>query len=122
MNICMVGTGYVGLVTGAGLADLGMNVICVDKDEAKIAELEKGVIPIYEPGLEELVARNERKGRLRFTTDLKSGIESALAIFIAVGTPPRPDGSPDLTFVSEVAEAVALYMNGYKVVVTKSTV
>jgi UDPglucose 6-dehydrogenase len=122
MNICMIGTGYVGLVTGAGLADLGMNVICVDKDEAKIAALEKGVIPIYEPGLEELVARNERKGRLRFTTDMKSGIESALAIFIAVGTPPRPDGSPDLTFVREVAEAVALYMNGYKVVVTKSTV
>ncbi len=94
MNICMVGTGYVGLVTGAGLADLGMNVICVDIDEAKIAALESGVIPIYEPGLEELVARNERKGRLRFTTDLKAGIESALVIFIAVGTPPRPDGSP----------------------------
>jgi UDPglucose 6-dehydrogenase len=122
MNICMVGTGYVGLVTGAGLADLGMNVICVDKDEAKVAALQKGVIPIYEPGLEELVARNERKGRLRFTTDLQAGIESALAIFIAVGTPPRPDGSPDLTFVREVAEAVARHMNGYKVVVTKSTV
>jgi UDPglucose 6-dehydrogenase len=122
MNICMIGTGYVGLVTGAGLADLGMNVICVDKDEAKIAALERGVIPIYEPGLEELVARNERKGRLRFTTDIKSGVESALAIFIAVGTPPKPDGSPDLTFVREVAEAVALHMNGYKVVVTKSTV
>jgi UDPglucose 6-dehydrogenase len=122
MNICMVGTGYVGLVTGAGLADLGMNVICVDKDEAKIAALQKGVIPIYEPGLEELVARNERKGRLRFTTDLKDGIQNAVAIFIAVGTPPRADGSPDLTFVREVAEAVALHMNGYKVVVTKSTV
>jgi UDPglucose 6-dehydrogenase len=122
MNICMVGTGYVGLVTGAGLADLGMNVICADKDEAKIAALEKGIIPIYEPGLEELVARNERKGRLRFTTDLKAGIESALAIFIAVGTPPNPDGSPDLTFVRQVAEAVADNMNGYKVVVTKSTV
>lgn len=122
MNICMVGTGYVGLVTGAGLADLGMSVICVDKDEAKIAALQKGVIPIYEPGLEELVARNERKGRLRFTTDLKDGIENAQAIFIAVGTPPRTDGSPDLTFVREVAEAVAQHMNGYKVVVTKSTV
>ena len=122
MNICMVGTGYVGLVTGAGLADLGMSVICVDKDEAKIAALQNGVIPIYEPGLEELVSRNERKGRLRFTTDLKSGIESALAIFIAVGTPPNPDGSPDLTFVRQVAEAVAEHMNGYKVVVTKSTV
>jgi UDPglucose 6-dehydrogenase len=122
MNICMVGTGYVGLVTGAALADLGMNVICVDKDESKIAALGKGVIPIYEPGLEELVARNERKGRLRFTTDLKAGVESALVIFIAVGTPPRPDGSPDLTFVRQVAEAVAEHMNGYKVVVTKSTV
>ena len=122
MNICMVGTGYVGLVTGACLADLGMNVICVDRDEAKIAALSRGVIPIYEPGLEELVARNERKGRLRFTTDLKAGIESALVIFIAVGTPPKPDGSPDLTFVRQVAEAVAEHMNGYKVVVTKSTV
>src|SRR5262249_55850814 len=122
MNICMVGTGYVGLVTGAGLADLGMDVICVDKDEEKIAALSRGVIPIYEPGLEELVARNERKGRLRFTTDLKDGIESALVIFIAVGTPPRPDGSPDLTFVREVASAIAEHMNGYKVVVTKSTV
>ena len=118
MNICMVGTGYVGLVTGAGLADLGMNVICVDKDKAKIDALARGVIPIYEPGLEELVSRNERKGRLRFTTDLKAGIESSVAIFIAVGTPPNPDGSPDLTFVRQVAEAVALHMNGYKVVVT----
>lgn len=122
MNICMVGTGYVGLVTGAGLADLGMNVICVDKDPAKITALEKGVIPIYEPGLEELVARNERKGRLRFTTDLAAGIQDALAVFIAVGTPPKPDGSPDLSFVREVAEAIAEHMNDYKVVVTKSTV
>jgi UDPglucose 6-dehydrogenase len=118
----MVGTGYVGLVTGACLADLGMNVICVDRDEAKITALSRGVIPIYEPGLEELVARNERKGRLRFTTDLKAGIESALVIFIAVGTPPKEDGSPDLTFVRQVAEAVAEHMNDYKVVVTKSTV
>jgi UDPglucose 6-dehydrogenase len=122
MNICMVGTGYVGLVTGAALADLGMDVICVDKDEAKILALDRGVIPIYEPGLEELVARNERKGRLRFTADLKAGIENALVIFIAVGTPPRPDGAPDLTFVRQVAEAIAEHMNGYKVVVTKSTV
>jgi UDPglucose 6-dehydrogenase len=122
MNICMVGTGYVGLVTGACLADFGMNVVCVDKDEAKIQALQEGHIPIYEPGLEAIVAKNERAGRLRFTTDLKSAIESSLAIFIAVGTPPRPDGSPDLTFVRQVAEAVADYMNGYKVVVTKSTV
>jgi UDPglucose 6-dehydrogenase len=122
MNICMVGTGYVGLVTGAGLADFGMDVVCVDKDVEKIAALQRGEIPIYEPGLDAIVARNERAGRLRFTTDLKAGIEDALAIFIAVGTPPRPDGSPDLTFVRQVAEAIALHMNGYKVVVTKSTV
>lgn len=122
MNICMVGTGYVGLVTGACLADFGMNVTCVDKDEAKISALQRGQIPIYEPGLEEIVAKNERAGRLRFTTDLKSAIESSLAIFIAVGTPPKPDGSPDLTFVRQVAETVAEHMNGYKVVVTKSTV
>jgi len=97
-------------------------VICVDKDEAKISALERGVIPIYEPGLEELVSRNERKGRLRFTTDLAAGIQNAIAVFIAVGTPPKADGSPDLSFVREVAEAVAEHMNDYKVVVTKSTV
>ena len=122
MNICMVGTGYVGLVTGACLADFGMNVVCVDKDAEKIAALQAGRIPIYEPGLEAVVSRNERAGRLRFSTDLKSAIEDALAIFIAVGTPPKADGSPDLTFVRQVAEAIALHMNGYKVVVTKSTV
>lgn len=122
MNICVVGTGYVGLVTGACLADFGMNVACVDKDEAKIVSLQAGRIPIYEPGLEEVVAKNERAGRLHFTTDLKAAIEGALAIFIAVGTPPNPDGSPDLTFVRQVAEAIAQYMNTYKVVVTKSTV
>jgi UDPglucose 6-dehydrogenase len=122
MNICMIGTGYVGLVTGACLADFGMNVVCVDKDAEKIAALQRGHIPIYEPGLEEVIARNERAGRLRFTTDLKAGVEDALAIFIAVGTPPRADGSPDLTFVRQVAEAIAEHMNGYKVIVTKSTV
>jgi len=122
MNICMVGTGYVGLVTGACLADLGMDVVCVDKDEAKIESLRSGHIPIYEPGLEAIVAKNERAGRLRFTTDLKTSIEQSLAVFIAVGTPPNPDGSPDLTFLRQVAEAIADHMNGYKVVVTKSTV
>jgi len=122
MNICMVGTGYVGLVTGACLADFGMNVVCVDKDGEKIASLQRGEIPIYEPGLHDMVSRNVRSGRLRFTTDLKGSIEDALAIFIAVGTPPRPDGSPDLTFVQQVAGAIAEHMNGYKVVVTKSTV
>ncbi len=122
MNICMVGTGYVGLVTGACLADFGMNVVCVDKDAEKIASLQRGEIPIYEPGLHDMVSRNVRAERLRFTTDLKGSIEGALAIFIAVGTPPRPDGSPDLIFVQQVAGAIAEHMNGYKVVVTKSTV
>ncbi len=122
MNICMVGTGYVGLVTGACLADFGMDVVCVDKDADKIAALQRGEVPIYEPGLEEVIARNERAGRLHFTTDLKGAVESALAIFIAVGTPPKADGSPDLSFVRQVAEQIAQHMNGYKVVVTKSTV
>src|ERR1700682_3576883 len=98
MNICMIGTGYVGLVTGACLADFGMDVVCVDKDETKIEALRRGQIPIYEPGLEAIDAKNERAGRLRFTTDLKGSIEESAAIFIAVGTPPKPDGSPDLTF------------------------
>ena len=122
MDVCMVGTGYVGLVTGACLADFGMNVVCVDKDEAKIASLQSGHIPIYEPGLEEIVAKNERAGRLTFTTDLREAIQSSLAIFIAVGTPPKSDGSPDLTFVRQVAEAIAEHRDGYKVVITKSTV
>src|SRR5262245_57515166 len=117
MNVCMVGTGYVGLVTGACLADFGMNVVCVDKDESKIDALQNGRMPIYEPGLEQLVAKNERSGRLRFTTDLKEGIQSSLAIFIAVGTPPKADGSPDLTFVRQVAQAIASHQNGYKVVI-----
>jgi UDPglucose 6-dehydrogenase len=122
MNICMVGTGYVGLVTGTCLADFGMNVVCVDVDEAKIQALQRGQIPIYEPGLEELVARNERAGRLSFSTDLKSAVESSVAIFIAVGTPSLPDGSADLTYVRQVAESIADHANGYKIVVTKSTV
>jgi len=122
MNICMVGTGYVGLVTGTCLADFGMNVVCVDVDETKIQALQRGQIPIYEPGLEELVAKNERAGRLSFSTDLKSAVESSIAIFIAVGTPPLPDGSADLSYVRQVAESIADHANGYKVVVTKSTV
>jgi UDPglucose 6-dehydrogenase len=122
MNICMVGTGYVGLVTGTCLADFGMNVICVDVDEAKIQALQRGQIPIYEPGLEELVAKNERAGRLSFSTDLRSAVENSVAIFIAVGTPPLPDGSADLSYVRQVAESIADHANGYKVVVTKSTV
>ena len=122
MNICMVGTGYVGLVTGACLADLGMDVTCVDKDESKITLLKKGVSPIYEPGLEELIHKNEKARRLHFTGDLAESIKRCLVIFIAVGTPPREDGSPDLSFIFSVAEAISANMNGYKVVVTKSTV
>ena len=122
MNICMVGTGYVGLVTGTCLADFGMNVVCVDVDESKIQALQSGQIPIYEPGLEELVAKNERAGRLSFSTDLKSAVENSVAIFIAVGTPSLPDGSADLSYVRRVAESIADHANGYKIVVTKSTV
>jgi UDPglucose 6-dehydrogenase len=122
MHIAVVGSGYVGLVTGACLADFGMDVTCVDKDERKINMLKEGRIPIYEPGLDTLVAKNEKSGRLHFTTELQEAIEKSLAIFIAVGTPPREDGSADLTYVVEVAQAIADHMNGYKVVVTKSTV
>ncbi len=122
MHICVVGTGYVGLVTGACLADFGMNVTCVDKDERKIRMLLDGEIPIYEPGLDALVEKNTRADRLHFTTDLASSIHNALAVFIAVGTPPKEDGSADLSYVIQVAEAIAENLNGYKVVVTKSTV
>ena len=122
MNICMVGTGYVGLVTGACLADFGMDVTCIDKDETKIALLRKGVSPIYEPGLEELIHKNSQAKRLRFSTEIKEAVERALVIFIAVGTPPREDGSPDLSFIFQVAQSISEHMKGYKVVVTKSTV
>ena len=122
MNICVVGTGYVGLVTGACLADFGMNVTCVDKDTAKIDMLLGGEIPIYEPGLDAIVAKNIKEGRLHFTTELDPSIQQALAIFIAVGTPPKEDGSADLSYVVQVAESIAKNLNGYKVIVTKSTV
>jgi len=122
MHICVVGTGYVGLVTGACLADFGMDVTCVDKDERKINMLLDGEMPIYEPGLDALVDKNARAGRLHFTTDLDPSIRQALAIFIAVGTPPKADGSADLSYVIEVAESIADNLDGYKVVVTKSTV
>jgi UDPglucose 6-dehydrogenase len=122
MNIAVVGTGYVGLVTGACFAEFGINVIGVDKDEAKIASLQKGKVPFFEPGLEELVGRNMKGERLSFTTDIESAVQKSLAIFIAVGTPQDADGAADLRFVKEVALSVARHMNGYKVVVTKSTV
>jgi UDPglucose 6-dehydrogenase len=122
MNICVVGSGYVGLVTGVCLADFGMHVVGVDKDRAKVEALSRGKVPIYEPGLETLVQKNMEEGRLRFTTELGPAIEEAAAVFIAVGTPPKLDGSADLTFIREVAASIAQHLNGYKIIVTKSTV
>ena len=122
MHIAVIGTGYVGLVTGACFAEFGVNVTCVDIDEEKIRCLSEGHIPIYEPGLDQLVAKNTQAGRLSFTTDIKAAVEQALVIFLAVGTPPKEDGSADLRFIEEAARSVARHMNGYKVVVTKSTV
>lgn len=122
MNICVVGTGYVGLVTGACLADFGINVTCVDKEVSKVERLLAGEIPIFEPGLDEIVARNVAAGRLHFTTDLAVAVRRSLVVFIAVGTPPKEDGSADLSFVVQVAESIADNLDSYKVVVTKSTV
>ncbi|MBI3654414.1 MAG: UDP-glucose/GDP-mannose dehydrogenase family protein [Acidobacteria bacterium] len=122
MNIAVIGTGYVGLVTGACFAEFGNHVTCVDKDAAKIKKLNAGVMPIYEPGLETLVSKNVREGRLEFTVDLQASVEKALVVFVAVGTPPSSDGSADLSQISQVAHEIALAMNDYKVVVTKSTV
>lgn len=122
MNITIVGAGYVGLVAGACFAEQGNDVVCVDVDGEKIAGLQRGEIPIYEPGLEDLVERNSRAGRLRFTTSLKEGVEESPIIFIAVGTPQDEDGSADLTYVLEVAKGIGTYMDSPKVVVDKSTV
>jgi len=122
VQIAVIGTGYVGLVTGAGLADFGNDVTCVAIDVSKIDALKQGKIPIYEPGLDTLVSKNVQEGRLNFTTDLPNSIRAARAIFIAVGTPPRPDGSADLRYVEDVARAIAQHMNGPKLVITKSTV
>ncbi len=122
MNVCVVGTGYVGLVTGSCFAEFGVRVVCADNNERKIAALQKGEIPIYEPGLDALVARNAAAGRLHFTTDTAQAIRDSLVLFIAVGTPPRDDGSTDLSYVEAVAREIGRAMDGYKVVVTKSTV
>jgi len=122
MNICVVGTGYVGLVTGACFAEFGNPVICVDNDETKIEALKRGKIPIYEPGLDDLVERNVKAGRLKFSTDLATSISDSLVAIIAVGTPQGDDGRADLTFVREVARTIGENLNSYKVVVTKSTV
>ena len=122
MKIVIAGTGYVGLVTGACLAEVGTDVICVDINEQKIEDLRKGILPIYEPGLQQVVDRNIQKGRLRFSTNLGDSIDGAEVLFIAVGTPPGEDGSADLSYVLQVAETAGKHMTGHMVVVTKSTV
>lgn len=122
MKVCVVGTGYVGLVAGTCFAEGGNDVVCVDNVPAKIEALRQGVVPIYEPGLEELIRRNVAEGRLAFTTDLASGVRESLFCFIAVGTPSSPDGAADLSAVWEVARGIAEAMDGYRIVVLKSTV
>ena len=122
MRIAIVGTGYVGLVTGTCFSEMGVDVTCVDVDAAKIERLRRGEVPIYEPGLEDMVLRNYKAGRLKFTTDLKEVLDDVEVVFSAVGTPPDEDGSADLRYVLEVARTIGRNMNGYKLVVTKSTV
>ena len=122
MHICVIGTGYVGLVTGACFAEFGVQVACVDNMADKIAMLQNGKLPIYEPGLHELVNKNLRDGRLGFTTDVAKAIEQALVIFIAVGTPAQADGATDMRYIDEVADTIGQYIEDYKVVATKSTV
>ena len=122
MKVCIVGVGYVGLVSGACLAEGGNQVVCVDTDQQRIARLKEGVIPIYEPGLTEVVQQNIRRGRLHFTTDLKEGVDRSLILFLAVGTPSAPDGSADLSAVISVAGRIAELMTEYRIVATKSTV
>lgn len=122
MKIVIVGTGYVGLVTGTCLAEVGIDATCVDIDKQKIENLRKGILPIYEPGLDKMVEHNTKKGRLHFSTDLKEAIKGADAAFIAVGTPPGEDGSADLKYVLAVAKEIGENMDGYTVVITKSTV
>ena len=122
MRVTIFGSGYVGLVTGACLAEAGNHVVCVDVDEKKIARLNAGEVPIHEPGLEEMIKRNEEKGRIKFTTDAEAGVRHGVFQMIAVGTPPDEDGSADLRHVLAVAETIGRYMDEYKVVMTKSTV
>jgi UDPglucose 6-dehydrogenase len=122
MHIAVIGTGYVGLVTGACFAEFGVEVTCVDVDKTKIDKLTQGIIPIYEPGLDAIVEKNSNAGRLHFTTDIKQAVQNALVVFLAVGTPPKEDGSPDMSYYQQAAKDVAKAMNGFKVLVTKSTV
>ena len=122
MKICVIGTGYVGLVAGTCLAEMGNDVICVDTNTEKLAQLENGIVPIYEPGLEELIKVNVSEKRLSFTNDIKSAVEKSIVCFVAVGTPQGEDGSADLQYVYQVAESIGKSINGYKVIVDKSTV
>ncbi|NTV27004.1 MAG: UDP-glucose/GDP-mannose dehydrogenase family protein, partial [Chlorobiaceae bacterium] len=122
MKITIFGSGYVGLVTGACFAEVGNDVLCVDIDEAKIARLRQGEIPIYEPGLEDIVVENVREGRLKFTTSIEDGVAFGLYQFIAVGTPPDEDGSADLRHVLSVADSIGRHMTDYRIVINKSTV
>jgi UDPglucose 6-dehydrogenase len=122
MHIAVIGTGYVGLVSGACFAEFGIDVTCVDVDTKKVDNLNNGIIPIYEPGLDKIVEKSVAAGRLHFTTDIRSAVEGALVVFLAVGTPPQPDGTPDMSYYRKAALDVAKAMNGYKVLVTKSTV
>jgi UDPglucose 6-dehydrogenase len=122
MNLCLVGAGYVGLVSGACFAEFGNSVVVVDRDEDKIAGLRRGRVPIFEPGLEDLIDRNVKAGRLRFATDVAEAVRESLVVFIAVGTPQAEDGRADLTYVRDVARTIARNLTGYKVIVTKSTV
>jgi len=122
MKICILGTGYVGLVTGTCLSDFGLEVICVDKDSEKIKGLNNGKVPIYEPNLESLIKKNVIAGRLTFTTDLEKAVKESKVIFIAVGTPPNNDGSANLKQIERVAQQITASMNEYKVIVNKSTV
>ena len=122
MKVCVIGTGYVGLVAGTCLAEMGNDVICVDKDEKKLEQLKNGIVPIYEPGLEELIKVNVKENRLTFTNNLKTAVEKSLVCFIAVGTPQGEDGSADLKYVYQVAEDIGKSINGYKVIIDKSTV
>ncbi len=122
MNISVIGSGYVGLITGACFAEFGLHVTCVDNDLKKIKSLKKGIVPFYEPGLEELMQRNIVAGRMDFTSNIAEAVDSSLVVFIAVGTPPRGDGSADMRYVEGVAKELAKHINSYKVIVTKSTV
>lgn len=122
MHICVIGTGYVGLITGVCFAEFGLNVICVDSDEKKIKLMKEAIVPFYEPGLKELLQRNLKADRIHFTTNIADAVDSSLVIFIAVGTPPRGDGSADMRHVEDVARRIAAHIKSYKVVVTKSTV